>query len=217
MKPNDPLSMAGLVHDLNNVFQTLIGVAARLEENPESAELAATVLRSVERGQRIAAGMQNGHAERAPFAGVLSQAEAFVVDYQSASRGPAISIVRELDEAVAVNGQYAWERVLINLFLNSIRAMPHGGSIYVTARIQRGAAEIIVADEGTGIAESVRDRLFEPHVSAYGSSGLGLNIVQSIVKLNGGSIRARNGENGGAEFTIEVPQTERSKKSAAGR
>ncbi len=217
MKSNDSLTMAGLVHDLNNVFQTLIGVAARLDENPESAELAATVLRSVERGQRIAAGMQNGHAERTPFADVLAQAEAFVSDYQSASRGPAISIVRALDEGVTVSGQYAWERVLINLFLNSIRAMPEGGSIHVTAHLFNGVAEIIVADEGTGIAESVSGRLFEPHVSAHGSSGLGLNIVQSIVKLNGGSIRARNGENGGAEFTMVVPQVERLKKSAAGR
>ena len=216
MKPNDALSTAGLVHDLNNVFQTLVGVAMQLEESPETAKLAAAVLRSVERGQRIAAGMQNGHVEWTPFEDVLARAEAFVADFQAASRGPAISILRTIEPGVCIDGPYAWERVLINLFLNSVRAMPDGGTIRVTARIANGAAEIVVADEGTGIAESVRDRLFEPHVSAYGSSGLGLNIVRSIVQANGGAIRARNGANGGAEFTIEVPQVGRSKKSAAG-
>jgi signal transduction histidine kinase len=217
MKQNDSLTMAGLIHDLNNVFQTLVGVAVQLEENPESAKLAATVLRSVERGQRIAAGMQNGHAEWTPFETVLARAEAFVADFQAAARGPAVEIVRTVDPDVRIDGQYAWERVLINLFLNSIRAMPDGGAICVTARMANGMAEIVVADQGSGIAESVRERLFEPHVSAYGSSGLGLNIVHNIVKSNGGRIRARNGENGGAEFTIEVPQGGQTKKSAAGR
>ena len=216
MKQNDPLSMAGLIHDLNNVFQTLVGVAMQLEEHPESAKLAATVLRSVERGRRIAAGMQNGNAEWTPLETVLDQAEAFVTDFQTASRGPAVKIVRAVDRGVSLNGQYAWERVLINLFLNSIRAMPQGGAIRVAARITDRSAEIIVADEGTGIAEAVRERLFEPHVSAYGSSGLGLNIVQNIVKLNGGTIRACNGENGGAEFTMSIPQVRLASKSAVG-
>jgi signal transduction histidine kinase len=217
MKQDDSLSMAGLVHDLNNVFQTLVGVAMQLEENPESAKLAATVLRSVERGQRIAAGIQNGHSERTPIEHVLTQAEAFVADFQAASRGPAIRIARQVEAGVHINGQYAWERVLINLFLNSIRAMPQGGEIRVTARMADGMAEIVVADEGTGIADCVRDRLFEPHVSAYGSSGLGLNIVQNIVKSNGGTIRAANAPTGGAEFTIVLPQVRRSHKTAAAR
>ncbi len=187
---NDPLSMAGLVHDLNNVFQTLVGVAMQLEENPESAELAATVLRSVERGQRIATGMQNGNASSADFAAILDRAEGFLTDFQAAARGPAVRIARSVDPGIELDGQWAWERVLINLFLNSGRAMPGGGTICVTARNGRQGVEIVVADEGSGIAEEVREHLFEPHVSAHGSTGLGLNIVRSIVLANGGEIRA---------------------------
>ena len=216
MKLNDPLSMAGLVHDLNNVFQTLVGVAMQLEENTDSAKLAATVLRSVERGQRIAAGMQNGHAERTPFETVLSHAETFVADFQAAARAPAVGIVRAVEPGIELDGHWAWERVLINLFLNSVRAMPDGGAIHVTARIVNGGIEIVVADEGSGIAGEVQDCLFDPHISAHGSTGLGLNIVDSIVKANGGSIRAVNGERGGAEFTILLPQVRQARKSAAG-
>jgi signal transduction histidine kinase len=214
MKPNDPLSMPGLVHDLNNVFQTLVGVATQLEENPESAKLAAAVLRSVERGQRIAAGMQNGHADWTPFEAVLAQAEAFVADFQAAVRGPAVEIVRAIDPGIKVDGHWAWERVLVNLFLNSLRAMPDGGAIHVAARSTSDGIEIVVADEGSGIAEAVRERLFEPYVSANGSSGLGLSIVQSVVQANGGTIRAANGERGGAEFTIRLPQARTSAASA---
>jgi signal transduction histidine kinase len=215
MKSNDPLSMAGLIHDLNNVFQTLVGVAVQLEEHPEFAKLAATVLRSVERGQRIAAGMQNDHAEWTPLESVLTQAEAFVSDFQAASRGPAIIIIRDLQPGIELDGHWAWERVLINLFQNSVRAMPNGGAIRVSAKIVNGNAEIVVADEGTGIAQKVLNRLFEPHVSANGSSGLGLNIVQNIVKSNGGSFRAENGAKGGARFTILLPQARQSRKSAS--
>ena len=205
MKPRDELFTAGLVHDLNNVFQTLVGVAMQLEENPESAKLAATVLRSVERAQQIAAGMHNGHLDSAPFETIVKRAEAFVADFQASARGPAVRVMSEVEPGIALNGHWAWERVLINLFLNSVRAMPEGGTIYVSAHTRTGPIEIVVADEGTGIAEAVRDRLFEPHVSAHGSSGLGLNIVESIVKSNGGSIRAANRERG-AEFTIVLPR-----------
>jgi signal transduction histidine kinase len=217
MKAQDSLSMAGLVHDLNNVFQTLVGVAMQLQERPESAGLAATVLRSVERGQRISAVMQNGHAEWTPFETVLAQAEAFVSDFQAVARGPAVRIVRSLDPGVEVDGHRAWERVLINLFLNSIRAMPQGGAIYVTARITGDGTEIVVADEGSGIPDSVRERLFEPYVSTHGSTGLGLNIVDTIVRGNGGTIRAANAPRGGAVFTILLPTVKRARRSAAGR
>lgn len=217
MKQHDPLSMAGMVHDLNNVFQTLIGVAMQLEENPESAALAATLLRCVERGQRIAEGMQNGHAAGARFAAVLDRAEAFLADFQAAARGPVVRVVRSVDESIELDGQWAWERALINLFLNSARAMPQGGAIHVTARRLEGAIEIVVADEGSGIAEQVRERLFEPHVSAHGSTGLGLNIVHRIVRENGGEIRAANHHNGGAVFTILLPPAGKGRSLAAGR
>jgi signal transduction histidine kinase len=215
MRQNDSLSMAGLVHDLNNVFQTLVGVAVQLQENPESAKLSATVLRSVARGQRIAAGMQSRHADWASFETVLTQAEAFVADFQAGARGPAVRIVRAVEPGIELEGQYAWERVLINLFLNSIRAMPQGGAIHVTARVLTGATEIVVADEGCGIANEIRDRLFEPYVSTHGSSGLGLNIVDTIVRTKGGTVRAANGATGGAVFTIVLPET-KVRRSAAG-
>jgi len=215
MKPKDPLSMAGLVHDLNNVFQTLVGVAMQLQENPETDKLAATVLRSVERGQRILTAMQDSQAEWTPLEVVLAQAEAFVQDFQASARGSAVTIVSKIQPGIELDGHWAWARVLINLFLNSARAMPNGGSIHITAKNVKETVQIVVADEGPGIAEAVKDSLFEPHVSAYGSSGLGLNIVHSIVTANGGTIEAANGAHGGAEFTIHLPHARQARKTAA--
>jgi signal transduction histidine kinase len=95
--------------------------------------------------------------------------------------------------------------VLINLFLNAMRAMPAGGIIQVRAARVKSQIEILVRDEGTGIAQNVLEHLFLPHVST-GSSGLGLHIVDTIVKQHGGQVRAANRRDGkGAEFTITLP------------
>jgi signal transduction histidine kinase len=83
------------------------------------------------------------------------------------------------------------ERALYNLLLNACEAAPPlGGTVEVTAGEVAGSITISVADNGPGIAESIRDRLFHPFVS-YGKengTGLGLAVVQKIVQDHGGEI-----------------------------
>lgn len=83
------------------------------------------------------------------------------------------------------------ERVLYNLLLNACEAAPAiGGLVEVTAAEESGTITISIADNGPGIAESIRDRLFHPFVS-YGKqngTGLGLAVVQKIVQDHGGEI-----------------------------
>jgi signal transduction histidine kinase len=202
MASRDDISAAGLAHDLNNVFQTLVGVAMQLDNEPE---LAAAILRCVERGQAIAAGLSKESAATTPFAAILDNASTFLRDFQAATKAPAVSVVSEVDPTIALPNPGAWERVLINLFLNSLRAMPKGGTIQVIARNIPGATQIYVGDEGCGIGQDVLGSLFEPHVSGNGSSGLGLSIVDSIVRAHHGRIEASNRAEGpGAEFVITL-------------
>jgi signal transduction histidine kinase len=83
------------------------------------------------------------------------------------------------------------ERALYNLLLNACEAAPPiGGKVEVTAGEISGSIEIAVADNGPGIAESIREKLFHPFVS-YGKengTGLGLAVVQKIVQDHGGEI-----------------------------
>jgi signal transduction histidine kinase len=87
--------------------------------------------------------------------------------------------------------QRKMERALYNLLLNASEAAPAvGGKIEVTAGETSGAITLSVADNGPGIAESIRERLFHPFVS-YGKengTGLGLAVVQKIVQDHGGEI-----------------------------
>jgi len=205
MKTLEDLTLSGLVHDLNNVFQTLVDAADLLSGDPRYARLSAAILRSVERGKNIAASIQANTTADTPFEQILANAIAFVEDSVAAGRGPEIGFACEVEPGIALGGHWAWERVLINLFLNAMRAMPAGGTIHVRARRSDGHVEIVVRDEGRGIAPQMLDHLFLPHVST-GSSGLGLHIVETIVKQDGGHIRAANrSDTHGAEFTITLP------------
>ena len=206
MKTREDLTLSGLVHDLNNVFQTLVDAADLLSGDPRYAKLSAAILRSVERGKNIAAGIQAGSTSAdTPFEQILANAIAFVEDSVAAGRGPEIGFACEVEPGIELGGHWAWERVLINLFLNAMRAMPAGGTIQVHARRTDEQVEIVVRDEGWGIAPNMLDHLFLPHVST-GSSGLGLHIVETIVHQDGGCIRAANRSGThGAEFTITLP------------
>jgi two-component system nitrogen regulation sensor histidine kinase NtrY len=100
------------------------------------------------------------------------------------------------------------KRVLINLIDNAIEAMHRSGTICIeTARdLPNGFARITVADDGPGIPESEREKLFLPYYSTKGrGSGLGLAIVRRIVAEHGGSIDVTDNVPRGTRFTIELP------------
>ena len=205
MKTREDLTLSGLVHDLNNVFQTLLDAADLLSGDPKYSKLSLAILRSVERGKNIANSIQSGTGSGTPFEQILANAIAFVEDSVAAGRGPQISFECDVESGIQLGGHWAWERVLINLFRNSMDAMPAGGTIHVLARYAADEIEIIVRDEGLGIASEVLYDLFLPHVST-GSSGLGLHIVETIVKQEGGCVRAANRtDRRGAEFVITLP------------
>lgn len=100
------------------------------------------------------------------------------------------------------------ERALYNLLLNACEAAPAlGGKVEITAGEISGAITITIADNGPGIAESIRARLFHPFVS-YGKengTGLGLAVVQKIVQDHGGEIVAERSSQGKTVFRIVLP------------
>jgi len=202
------LRLPGLVHDLNNVFQTLLDAADLLQSDAKSAEfVAAAILRCVERGRKLAASMESAEGEGALFESILKDAISFVQDSQGASltKGSKIRFTQSIERGIELRRNWAWDRVLINLFSNAVRAMPEGGTIHVSARRIPAGIEIVVRDEGPGIAPALLKNIFKAHVSTKGS-GLGLHIVETIVKQDGGEIRAANREDGrGAEFTMVIP------------
>lgn len=99
-------------------------------------------------------------------------------------------------------------RAVLNLVLNALDAMPAGGELILTACQTKTGLEIEVADSGPGIPATLVDRLFEPFFTTKGSgTGLGLAIVERIAAAHGGQARVANCPEGGAAFTLVIPQS----------
>lgn len=100
------------------------------------------------------------------------------------------------------------ERALYNLLLNACEAAPPvGGKVQVTALESSGGISISVADNGPGIADSIRDRLFHPFVShgKENGTGLGLAVVLKIVQDHGGEIFVERTPRNTTVFRIVLP------------
>jgi len=95
---------------------------------------------------------------------------------------------------------------LLNLILNSLQAMPEGGTLTLEAKTSNGNFLISVTDTGIGIALEHRSRIFEPYFTTKAKgSGLGLAITRRIVEVHGGTVTVTNEKDGGCRFLISLP------------
>lgn len=101
-------------------------------------------------------------------------------------------------------------RVLVNLVSNAVEHTPEGTTIWITAKAAPDDATALlltVADDGPGVDDSQKDRVFEPfvHLDEEGSSGLGLAIVRMFASFHGGRAWVDDREGGGAAFHVLLP------------
>ena len=100
------------------------------------------------------------------------------------------------------------ERALMNLLLNACEVVPTArGEVDVALRRNGQSLEIRISDNGPGIADAVRGKLFEPFVS-YGKengTGMGLTVVQKILQDHGGDVVVEQTSPEGTTFRVSVP------------
>jgi len=114
-------------------------------------------------------------------------------------------------------------QVVSNLLDNSAKYTDPGGKIWLSAEREGETAVIRVKDNGIGIAPDVLPRIFDmftqaelPLERAQGGLGVGLSLVDQLVRLHGGSVAAYSAGPGmGSEFTIRLPLATRTQKAAA--
>ena len=101
---------------------------------------------------------------------------------------------------------------MMNIIGNAIKYTPDGGHIRITAGATEDSVWMEVCDDGIGIPEKDRDRIFDrfyrvdkARSRSAGGTGLGLSIVSDTVKKRGGSVEAANRPGGGAVFTVRWP------------
>ncbi len=111
------------------------------------------------------------------------------------------------------------QQVLVNLLLNALEACDVGGRVAVSVRRApareeaEAAVEVVVSDDGCGIAPEDMERIFEPfYTTKTGEppgtkvgTGLGLPVVRSIIEAHGGAISVKSERGAGATFTVTLP------------
>lgn len=104
-------------------------------------------------------------------------------------------------------------QVIVNLLSNAIKFSPEKAVVKITSAVRNGVVEVRVIDQGPGVPEEYRERIFERYRQIEGSSehktsggtGLGLAICKLIVEQHGGSIGVDSGSGQGSTFWIQLP------------
>jgi signal transduction histidine kinase len=112
------------------------------------------------------------------------------------------------------------ERAFLNLLLNACEVVPAGsGKIDIELRRKGESLEIRIEDNGPGIADAVRDRLFEPFVShgKENGTGMGLTVVQKILQDHGGDVAVEQTSASGTTFRINIPLNPSAENALAAR
>jgi signal transduction histidine kinase len=148
------------------------------------------------------------HLEPTPVSQPLARAVEFV-EPKAREKGVLLALERfDRDREPRVScDREALQHVCVNLLVNAIQATPAGGHVKVRILEPRGDdVRIWIEDDGPGIPDDLRERIFEPFVTARAAGvGLGLTFVKRAIHEHEGRIRVGESESGGARFEIELP------------
>ncbi|MBL8531822.1 MAG: HAMP domain-containing histidine kinase [Hyphomonadaceae bacterium] len=211
-------AVARIGHDLRNMLSTAQLVADRLSrsEDPDVRRSASRLERTIDRAAGLAAStLKYGRAdEKAPElqrVDIAAMAEEAAADALVGFDMIDCRLDIEPGLAAIADPEHL-TRILGNLVRNAAQAMQHHTRrdklLLIRALRIEGRCEIEVIDHGPGVRESLRERLFEPFVSAApeaGGTGLGLAIARELTRAMGGELTLKRTGAEGATFRIELP------------
>ncbi len=206
---------AGLAHEVRNPLASIGGAAAILRKKPGSEERREEFLEIIEkecvRLNRLLTNFlefarprppQYQLAEVGPILESVVGLAAHAVGHQaiqlSIDSAPAVPVIACDPEQI--------KQVLLNLTINSVQAMPDGGEIVLSTRVDGTRVVLEVKDQGPGISPEHLDKIFDPFFTTKDTgTGLGLSVAHQIVSQHGGILSATNNSDCGATFSLSLP------------
>jgi len=209
---------ATFAHDMGTPLHSISGMAQLLLERDWPADVRRKLELIVQQAQRLNTVIQNvrratrppePHFEAIPIETLLQETLTLVEPLMRES-GIHISVKTHGDIPVLYVDRYRVQTALFNLIQNAQEVLPQGGKIMVEADRERDGhtVSITVSDNGPGIPEELLEKVREPFFSTHkeeGMRGLGLAIVQDIVKVHGGHFEIASRKNEGTQVTLYFP------------
>lgn len=145
------------------------------------------------------------HAQEHDVVAIVRQ----VVDLEriaAEARGASLALTADPPQLIAEVDVAKLHQLVLNLVRNASEAVSSGGHVDVSVAIDDERCVIRVRDDGPGIPDHVKPRIYEPFFSTKeGGTGLGMSIVHSLVSLHGGTIELETGSRG-TTFEVRIPR-----------
>jgi PAS domain S-box-containing protein len=222
------LLAAGVAHEVNTPLTGISSFAQMLLEGADPNDPKTVLLQKIERQTFRAAKIVNGllnlsrpgpaNNERleVDLNAVIGDVFSLLEHQFEVAK---IKVRREVSPApVPVRAvEHQLQQVFLNLFLNARDAMPRGGWLTVTTRVEGERAVAVIADTGSGIPAEHLARIYDPFFTtkAIGrGTGLGLSITYGIVREHDGTIHCDSAVGQGTRFTLTLPLATAAARSA---
>jgi len=218
--------LATISHELRTPLTSMLGWARMIESarlDPETVTKAARTIANNAASQaqlvddlldlsRVATGRLRLNLESCDLAAVVTAA---IDTVRPVAQAKAITLGQSVPAhgVPMIGAPDRLQQVVWNLLTNAVKFTPRGGCVEVTLTAADHAAEIVVRDNGEGIAPAVLPHVFEQFrqedsstTRSHGGLGLGLSLVKHIVELHGGRASAASpGKGHGAVLTVVLP------------
>jgi hypothetical protein len=210
---------AGVAHEVNTPLTGISSFTQMLLEGSDPMDPKTKVLEKIERQTFRAAKIVNGLLNLARPGSptgerVQVDVNAVINDvlslFEHQFRVAKIQVRRDLASSapMIMGSEFKLQQVFLNLFLNARDAMPKGGWLSISTRVNGDVVAAEVADTGTGIPREHLSRIYDPFFTtkAIGQgTGLGLSITYGIVREHDGSIACDSTTGEGTRFTLSFP------------
>ncbi|MCW3999409.1 MAG: ATP-binding protein [Candidatus Bathyarchaeota archaeon] len=207
---------AGMVgHDIRNPLQAIIGDVFLLRDaltampeqtKPEVSESLDSIEKNIGYINKIVADLQDYARPLKPEYSYVDLSEIMTCIVGDIRVPGNINVIVSSNSFQKIKTEPTFiRRILTNLVINAVQAMPEGGNLELSSLIGEKVC-ITVADTGLGIPDSVKPRLFAPMVTTKSKGqGLGLAVAKRLAEALSGKISFESQVGKGTKFTIELP------------